>query len=607
MKTIKEYLKNHPTIGDYAFIGDCHSAALVSRYGSIDWCCMPRIDSASCFGRLLSWRTAGFCQIVPTNAFNVSRCYDGETMVLKTIFHTETGDACIYDFFAMRKGGSHNPYQQLIRVLECTKGSVELQVDMVPRYDYGTVKPWIKPYKKSAFAVLGGSNGLLVSGNMPLILKDRHHLFANLTLHAKQRSYLALTFSNPENLDDNIVQVPSIVELDYRLDETIKWWSHWIRQGKYAGAHEKLLYRSALVLKCLSNAPTGAIAAAATTSLPESRGGIRNWDYRFSWIRDSYLSVRSLAVLGFIKEADGFRRFIERSSHSSSEGLQTLYGVYGERRLEEYEIPELDGYRGAKPVRIGNEAAKQLQLDMYGSLLDLAWGWHLRGSSPEREYWLFLEHIVNFVQEQWQNPDFGIWEMRVEPRHFTHSKVMCWVALDRGIRMAEELGHKTSLQAWKATRHQLREYIETQCYDSKRGVFIHAPGFSMMDSALLLLPMYGFLDYKDERVVRTIAQIRKELEVDGLLRRYPLNIDGLEGEEGAFLACTFWLVTCLAHQGKKQLAKKFFKRAILTQNDLGLFSEEYDVKHEEMLGNFPQAFTHLSLIIAALALENKDS
>lgn len=605
MKTIKEYLKKPPFICDYGYIGDCHSTALISKYGSIDWCCMPRIDSAACFGRLLGWKTAGYCQIAPTEAFDVSQTYDGNTMILITHFRTLSGEARLYDFFSIHKGGSYSPHQQIIRVLEGIKGTVEFQIDVVPRFDYGAITPWMRYYKKTAFAALGGSNGLLISGDMSLTFKDRHHLTSVVQTARHHRRYLSMKFRSPEDLDGDFVEVPSIEELDFRLHATKIWWQEWVEQGTYKGNYTAQIVRSALVLKCLSNAPTGAIAAAATTSLPETSGGIRNWDYRFSWIRDSYLSVNSLAVLGFVKEADGFRRFIERSSHSSAEGLQTLFGVYGERRLEEYNIDELAGYQGSKPVRIGNQAATQLQLDMYGSLVDLAWGWHQRGSSPDREHWLFLEHIVNFVQKNWDKPDFGIWEMRVEPRHFTHSKLMCWVALDRGIRLADDLGHDAMVHAWEATRDQIRMYIENKCYDPSRGVFIQAPGFPLMDSALLLIPMYGFLDYSDERVIRTINAIQADLEVEGLLRRYPLKTDGLEGDEGVFLACSFWFVTCLAQQGNIVKARNVFESALATSNSLGLFSEEYDVKNKEMLGNFPQAFTHLSLIIAALALDAK--
>jgi GH15 family glucan-1,4-alpha-glucosidase len=340
--------------------------------------------------------------------------------------------------------------------------------------------------------------------------------------------------------------------------------------------------------------------------LPEEIGGCRNWDYRFSWIRDSYFSVRSLARLGFVLEADGFRRFIERSCHSSPDGLQTLFGVYGERRLHECIITEMSGYRGSQPVRVGNEAALQLQLDMFGLLVDLAWIWHTRGSSPDKNYWVFLKHIVNFAIAKWRHPDSGIWEMRGEPRHFINSKMMCWVAVDRGIKMAQDLDFKVPMERWIKQRDKIRQYIETKGYDEERGVFIQAHGYPQMDASLLLLGLFEFVSFDDPRFIRTMNQIRKDLEVNGLLLRYGKYNDGLEGTDGAFLACTFWLVLCLAKQGQVKEAKKIFNTAISTSNDLFLFSEEYDPHQKVMLGNFPQGFTHLSLISAALALDEAE-
>jgi len=354
----------------------------------------------------------------------------------------------------------------------------------------------------------------------------------------------------------------------------------------------------------LSNAPSGAIAAAATTSLPETPGGSRNWDYRYSWVRDSAFTVRALSELGYLREADGFRRFIERSCAGSAEELQILFGVGGERRLHEYEIEELEGYRQARPVRIGNAAETQLQLDVYGELLDLAWRWHERGHSPDDDYWEFLVELVDAACRQWRNPDRGIWEMRGKPRHFVLSKAMCWVAVDRGIRLAEDLNRQAPLDSWRQNRDQIRAAIEAQGYDEKRGVFVQAFDSPAMDASLLLLPIFGFISAGDERMQRTIAEIRKELSEDGLLRRY--RSDDLDGEEGVFLACSFWLAECLANQGQVAEARQVFQAASATANDLGLFSEEFDPNRQEMLGNFPQGLTHLSLIAAAVALNRVD-
>ncbi|MGZ3512880.1 MAG: glycoside hydrolase family 15 protein [Thermodesulfobacteriota bacterium] len=398
------------------------------------------------------------------------------------------------------------------------------------------------------------------------------------------------------------MEAPSIKELDRRLDETVTWWHAWSSRGTMKGPYAECGQRSAIVLKGLSNASTGAIAAAPTTSLPESLRGQRNWDYRYSWIRDSYLTVRSLAEVGHVNEADGFRKFIERTAAGSAEELQIVFGVGGERRLHEYEVEELEGYRKIRPVRVGNAAGKQTQLDMYGELLDLAWNWHNRGESPDDDYWDFLVGLVDAAAENWRKPDHGIWEMRCKPRHFVLSKAMCWAALDRGIKLAEDLERKGPVKSWKKTRREVCRKIEQEGYNAKRGVFIQAFDWPAMDAALLLLPAVGFVDYDDERMIRTTDAIREDLEEDGLLRRYRTGNDGNKNREGTFLACSLWLVECLARQGRIDEAYKVFDRVLSTGNDLGLFSEEYDTRSGEMMGNFPQGLTHLSLIAAAVSL-----
>ena len=353
-----------------------------------------------------------------------------------------------------------------------------------------------------------------------------------------------------------------------------------------------------MVLKALTYEPTGAIVAAATTSLPESPGGDLNWDYRYSWIRDSFFSVRSLAEIGFTSEADRFRRFIERSAAGGAEGMQIMYGVGGERRLTEASLEHLEGYRGARPVRAGNAAANQLQLDAYGTLLELPWRWHQRGNSPDDDYWRFLMELVENAAKLWSKPDHGIWETRGKPRHFVHSKVMCWAALDRGLRLAEECMRRAPVKKWEKTRDEIRAVVEGEGYDKERGVFVQSFGSKQLDAALLLLPKVDFVDYKDQRMVRTAEAIRNELDNDGLVRRYRLK----SREEGAFVACSFWLVECLARQDRFDEARHVFDRAVAAGNDLGLFSEEYDTRQDELLGNFPQGLSHLSHITAALAI-----
>ena len=436
--------------------------------------------------------------------------------------------------------------------------------------------------------------------------EDRHRLRGSWRVKPGEHHYLALYYARPESLDEGQVTPPEAADMEKRLTATLAWWRRWSGKAASTCVDINQVRRSAAVLKGLTNAPTGAIAAAATTSLPEAPGGQRNWDYRYSWIRDSYFTVRSLAELGFVAEADGFRRFVERSTAGSAEELQILFGVGGERRLHEYPIAELHGYRGASPVRVGNAAQTQRQLDVYGELLDLAWLWHGRGQTPDDDYWEFLVELVDDAVELWKKPDQGMWEMRGEPRHFVLSKAMCWLAFDRGLRLARDTGRKAPLERWEKARAAVRKAVETRGYDRRRGVFIQAFDHPQMDASLLLLPLIGFIDDLDPRMVRTIEAIRADLGEGELLRRYAPGIDGLPGREGVFLAGSFWLAECLARQGRLEEARRVYRRAAETANALGLFAEEYDVEDRRMLGNFPQGLSHLSQIAAAVALARSE-
>lgn len=592
-----------PPIGDYGFIADCHSVALVSKEGSIDWCCMPRIDSRSCFGRLLGWEKGGFWRIAPVDPFRASRRYLDDTLILETRFVTGNGEVRLIDCFPMRMGGRKQPYQQLLRIVEGIGGEVRLGVEFVPRFDYGAIKPWIREYGDGCFTAIGGCDGLFINGDVQLDQADRHSLTGVFVLGAGERRRLSVLYRRPEQLGNRELDPLSNEELDRRLVESVTWWKNWAAQGNAAGPGTELVRRSAVVLKGLSNAPTGAIAAAATTSLPEVAGGSRNWDYRYTWIRDSVFAIRSLAELGYLREADGFRRFIERSAAGSAEELQVLFGVGGERRLEEHKVADLGGYRGAKPVRIGNAAARQVQLDIYGELLDLAWRWHQGGRSPDDDYWEFLVESVGEACRNWLKPDRGIWEIRGEPRHFVFSKVMCWSAVDKGIRLAEELGRTAPLGDWRKARDTMRSAVEAEGYERERGVFVQHFGGRGMDAALLLIPVTGFVAFDDPRMIRTVDAVRLELTENGMLRRYTAGSDSpLRGREGVFIACSFWLAECLARQGRMDEAEEVFARAVSTGNDLGLYAEEFDPLSRTMLGNFPQGLTHLSHISAAMAL-----
>ncbi len=599
-------MDRYPPISDYGYISDCHSAGLVSRSGSIDWCCMPRIDSKSCFARLLDLNQGGYCIICPDSQYEVSRRYMNDSLILETTFTTDGGKAKLIDCFTMREGGMHHPHNQLLRIVEGISGNVKFKVEIAPRFDYGSIKPWIRKINNEKYTAIGGCDGLFISGDINLNMKERHELNGDFTINQNERKRLSLIWRAPENLDGVSLNAPSSEEMDQHLQETIQWWNDWTKRFSFKGQWSDYVLQSAIVLKGLTNAPTGAIAAAATTSLPEAPNSSRNWDYRFSWIRDSSFTARSLFELGYVKEADGFRRFIERCAAGSADQLQILFGVDGERRLHEFEINGLEGYNRCSPVRTGNAAESQVQLDMFGELLDLSWQWHLHGRSPDDDYWNFLQSLVERTMTQWNQPDKGIWEMRGTPRHFVHSKVMCWVAMDRGIKLATDLKRNVQIDLWTKTRDNIRREIEQKGYDTKKGIFIQSFDNSIVDAALLLLPLTGFVAYDDERMIRTTNAVMEQLSEDGLIRRYPPGIDEMEGEEGAFLACSFWLAECLAGQNRMDEALRIFENALSTANDLLLFSEEYDAETHRMLGNFPQGLTHLSLISAAVALNQHD-
>ncbi|MGI9033690.1 MAG: glycoside hydrolase family 15 protein [Acidimicrobiales bacterium] len=598
---------SYPPIRDYALIGDCHSAALVSRAGSIDWCCLPRFDAGATFGRLLDWDNGGFCSLGPPGRdVESSRRYIPGTLVLVTTFSTAGGSATVTDCMTMHAGGASHPYHQLLRVVDGERGRLSLDLRMAARFDYGGVRPWIRRHGSELFTAVGGNDSLVVSGDLALEISDVHDLAGEVIVRAGERVRLSITWLPPERVDPHPPEQPSVAELDHRLEETVAWWRQWSEKVTIEGPDAPGARRSAVVLKALTNAPTGAVAAAPTTSLPEAVGAGRNWDYRYSWIRDSQFTVRSLGELGCTDEADGFRRFIERSAAGGVESLQIMYGVGGERRLSELELGHLQGYKASSPVRIGNAASDQLQLDMYGELLELAWRWHQVGRSPDDDYWRFLLCLVDTAADRWDEPDRGIWEMRGEPRHFVHSKVMCWVALDRGIRLADECLRQAPTRRWRRARRDVRAAVEDKGYDQRAGTFVAAFGSTDLDAALLLLPSYDFVEYRDERMVRTVDAVRSRLGRDGLLLRYDID-DGLSGEEGCFVACSFWLAECLARQGRAEEARDVFDRSMATANDLGLFSEEYDPRAGELLGNFPQGLSHLSHVAAAVALAAGDA
>jgi GH15 family glucan-1,4-alpha-glucosidase len=587
-----------PPIGDYGLIGDCHSSALVSQTGSIDWCCLPRHDSGSCFGRLLDWEKGGHCAVSLAGAQAESQAYVEGTLVLETALAGEEGGLRLHDFFAMTDEDVGEA-REIVRIAHCTRGSVEVEIEIAPRFDYGAVRPWLRRAGADTFTAIGGDDGLVVWSDGEVEVRGEA-LVARAKLHAGQTMRLLIRFARPHLIER---QTPSTVdpdEIDARLQRTIDWWRGWRQKLRVTEPDDFGLVRSAITLKALTYAPTGAIAAAATTSLPESPAGKRNWDYRFSWIRDSALAAHAFAEVGCQAEAERFRHFIVRSSAGHAEDLQIMFGIGGERRLGEEEI-EMAGYRGARPVRAGNDAARQTQLDALGELLNLGWRWHLRGRSPDDDEWRFFVELVEAAIERWREPDSGIWEWRGKPKHFVHSKAACWAAVDHGAKLAGECLRKAPVRRWRAAGNEIREEIERRGYDKRRGVFVQCFGERHLDCAALLLPVLGFVDWQDERMVRTAEAIEADLSEGPFLRRYK-RADELPGKEGAFLACSFWLAECYARQRRLTKAREVFDRAMTAANHLGLFSEEIDPDSGEMLGNVPQALSHLSHISAAVAL-----
>jgi GH15 family glucan-1,4-alpha-glucosidase len=458
----------------------------------------------------------------------------------------------------------------------------------------------VRRHSPDTWSATGGDDALLIWSDVELDLDGQHKLRGRCSVRGGERKRLLLRHVAPEALDDEPAWSPE--RCDERLKETIANWRRW---AKRISSDDVAVRRSVLVLHALTNARTGGMAAAATTSLPESLRG-RTWDYRYCWIRDSTFATRALAEVGCGSEADAFRRFIQRSSAGTAEDLQIVYGVHGERRIQEQELPELEGWRGIGPVRVGNNATGQFQLDAYGELVNLAWRWHERGNSPDDDLWRFLVTLVDHAAARWREPDRGMWEWRLQPRHWVHSKALCWTALDRGLRLAEECMRKAPVTRWRRQRDAVRRAIEREGYDRRRGIFVQWFGSAKVDASLLQLPVTGFVDWNDERMCRTTDAVREALDDRGLIRRHA-NRDGQPGREGAFLACSFWLAECLARQDRASEALEVYDAAIATANDLGLFSEEFDTRRGELMGNFPQALTHLSHIAAATALAESES
>jgi GH15 family glucan-1,4-alpha-glucosidase len=599
----------YPPIADYALLSDCHSGALVSKDGSIDWCTFHRFEARPVFARILDWAKAGFFRIAPLeDEYESTRRYLPGTNVLETTFLTHAGTLVLTDFFAFRVPGpgedahSAHPDHQLIRIARCTEGEVAVKVKLVPRFDYGLTTPRLETLADDLVIVYGGADALVLQSELPFGDAERSATQGNRTLRVGEEAFVVLTYQLPHELDPLRLTRDQV---HAKLEETTSTWAAWADRCTYDGPYREQVVRSALVLKALTNGPTGSIVAAATTSLPEEIGGERNWDYRFSWLRDSALTLNALFATGYTDEAHAYMDWLTRTTAGRARELQIMYGVGGERLLPEVELDWLEGYRGSRPVRIGNGAAQQFQLDTFGELLDTAWLYRRHGGEIDEIFWDFLSRVGGVVLEKWREPDQGIWEIRGEPKHFVYSKVMAWVALDRLVRLAELDDRAGDVDNWRAVRDEIRDLVEREGVDAESSAFLQSFGDSgKLDASNLMIPIVGFVPHDDPRARATAQRIASELSADGFVYRYVTDgVDGLSGEEATFAICSFWLVECLARSGEQQRARELFERLLGFCNDVGLLAEEIDPHTGDLIGNFPQAFSHLGLIQAAIALD----
>jgi GH15 family glucan-1,4-alpha-glucosidase len=579
-------------IEDYALIGDCKSAALVSREGSIDWFCCPRFDSEACFAALLGSREHGRWLIAPHAQARVTRRYRPNTLVLETHFETDEGAATLIDFMPL--SGHHST---IVRLVTGTRGKVKMGTELILRFGYGAIVPWVTRLEDGALRAIAGPDMMILRTPVQLRGVDMTTV-GEFTIHKDDTIPFILHYYRSYR------PVHTPLDPAAALSDTERFWREWSAKCRPAGPWTEAVVRSMITLKALTYAPTGGMVAAPTTSLPEELGGERNWDYRYCWLRDATLVLLGAMNAGFFDEAQAWREWLLRAVAGSPGQLQIMYGIAGERRLTEWTAPWLPGYENSAPVRIGNAAHSQLQLDVFGEIMDVHHQARRRGLSTNESGWeaqlAFLQHL----QEIWREPDEGIWEVRGTPQQFTHSKVMAWVAFDRAIKSAETFGLEGPLDEWRALRDEIFDEVCAKGFDAELGTFVQAYGAKHVDANLLLMPSMGFLPVSDPRVAGTIATIERRLLRDGFVRRYDTEDtdDGLPPGEGAFLACSFWLVDVYVLQGRMADAERLFRRVIAVRNDLGLLSEEYDPHLKRQVGNFPQAFSHMALVNTAYNL-----
>jgi GH15 family glucan-1,4-alpha-glucosidase len=581
-----------PRIEDYALIGDLQTAALVSREGSIDWCCFPRFDSGACFAALLGTPDHGRWLLAPASSIHSStRRYRTDTLILESVFETDEGAVRAIDFMPPR-----DEVPDIVRIVEGLDGEVPMRSELVIRLDFGHVVPWVYRVDHTRRAT-AGPDGFAFRTPVEVRGEDLKTV-SRFTIKAGERIPFVLSWY-PSHLSP-----PDEIHPERALADTEQFWLDWAAMCSHVGDYHDEIHQSLLVLKALTYAPTGGIVAAPTTSLPEQIGGVRNWDYRYCWLRDATLTILAMLNAGLQEEAVMWRQWLLRAVAGDPADIQIMYGVAGERRLGEWEVDWLPGYEESRPVRVGNAASEQLQLDVYGEVLDALYQARVHGAPPDDYAWGLTLELLEWLEDGWRQEDSGIWEIRGPARHFTHSKVMAWVAFDRAVRYCEELGREGPVEHWRELRDEIRAEILARSWNEQKQTFAQSYDSDELDSSVLLMPLVGFLQATDPRFVSTVDAIRRELTVDGLVRRYRSHEveDGLPPGEGVFLPCSFWLADVLALQGKVDEARELFERLLDLRNDVGLLSEEYDPLAKRQLGNFPQALAHLALVNTAIVL-----
>ncbi|MDO8434023.1 MAG: glycoside hydrolase family 15 protein [Candidatus Binatus sp.] len=578
-------------IEDYALIGNTRTAALVGRDGSIDWLCMPRFDSAACFASILGNRDNGRWLLAPKDEPKaVRRRYSDGTLILETEFETAHGAARVIDLMPVAE---HRDRVDVVRIVKGINGTVSMRMEAIFRFNYGRTVPWMRR-RDYGYNAIAGPDAVALRASVPMRGKD-FTTVADFEVAAGQTEWFTLTWYPSHEA------VPHLREAAHMLEETEAWWREWLGRCSVDGEWRDACVRSLITLKALTYGPTGGIVAAPTTSLPESIGGPRNWDYRFCWLRDATFTLYALLTSGYVDEAREWREWLLRAIAGDPKDMQIMYGLAGERTLPEFEIPWLTGYEGSRPVRIGNAAHLQFQLDVYGEVMDALYVSRGAGIRENEEAWRLQRELMDFLETGWKQPDEGIWEVRGPRQHFTHSKVMAWLAVDRAVKEIEKFHAHGPVARWRALRSEIHDDVCRRGFDAERNSFVQHYGSKNLDASLLMIPLVGFLPPGDFRVQGTLEAIQRELLNDGLVKRYSTStgVDGLPPGEGAFLPCTFWYADNLAVAGRYREAREVFERLLSLRNDVGLLAEEYDFRAQRQVGNFPQAFTHVSLINTA--------